>query len=137
MVVEAPQHRVNVHADVTASSEQLAELNRKLDEAWQRYENFLDLAEEEPELAQASLGAWEAAFAAYHSARVQRGNHWRQLICLEADLLSAGHASDMFLFSRGLGLSVGSTRAGIWALSDAERDTMTHFLAAHGTVMTA
>ena len=122
----APQHRANLHADVEASSARLAELDQLLHVAWQHYENFLDLADDEPEQASASTVAWDAAFLAFHTARVQRDSHWRKHIHLETDLLSATHASDMFLVSRGLTTSAGSLRAGIWTLSEAERNMMSH-----------
>ena len=126
MAPEAPQHRANVFGDVEASNVLLEGLNQILHEATQHYENFLDLADDEPEQARASTEAWEAAFIAFHSARVQRDNHWRQQMHLEADLLSATHASDMYLVSLGLSTSASSTHAGIWKLSVAELDTMSH-----------
>ena len=129
MASEAPQHRANVFGDYEGSNVLLEGLNQILHEATQRYENFLDLADDEPEQARASTEAWEAAFLAFHSARVQRDNHWRQHMQLEADLLSATHASDMFLVSKGLPTSAGSLHAGIWTLSEEERNLMSHFAA--------
>ena len=85
-----------------------------------------NLADDEPEQARASTEAWDAAFLAFHTARVQRDSHWRKHIHLETDLLSATHASDMLLVSRGLTTSAGSLRAGIWTLSEAERNMMSH-----------
>jgi hypothetical protein len=105
---------------VVASKAVLGELEAVLDERARQLEPFTDLAEDHPLLARAAIADWEAAFQRYHKAQLQRDDHWRRHLSLEAELTVADFESDVYLARRGLPVTVGSTVDGVWALSAEE-----------------
>ena len=118
--IAAPQLRATLYDRVEEGRTRLVELNQAVAAADGLYCGFLDLAEDQPELAWDQLTLWTASFRELHRQRLRRDAHWKRLIDLESELCQADHDSDVFLVSRGLPSTAGAAPGGVWTLSEKE-----------------
>jgi hypothetical protein len=118
--IAAPQFRATLYDRVEQGRTQLAELERAVAAAEALYCGFLDLAEDQPELACGQIQSWTASFNGFLAARLRRDAHWKQLFDLESGLCQVDHDSDVYLVSRGLPSTAGAAPGGVWTLSEKE-----------------